>query len=66
MLRVIDTETCGLQGGIVEIASVDVVDGKITNPMSHWYALTVQSPLRQWLSTVLLKPWSRINRGLRK
>ncbi|ENT7436999.1 exodeoxyribonuclease X, partial [Shigella sonnei] len=22
MLRIIDTETCGLQGGIVEIASV--------------------------------------------
>ncbi len=35
MLRVIDTETCGLQGGVVEVASVDVVDGKIVNPMSH-------------------------------
>ena len=35
MLRVIDTETCDLQGGIVEIASVDVIDGKIVNPMSH-------------------------------
>ena len=34
MLRVIDTETCGLQGGIVEIASVDVTDGRIVNPMS--------------------------------
>ncbi|MFU9136019.1 exodeoxyribonuclease X [Erwinia tasmaniensis] len=34
MLRVIDTETCGLQGGIVEIASVDVVGGTIINPMS--------------------------------
>ncbi|ARJ43417.1 exodeoxyribonuclease X [Pantoea alhagi] len=34
MLRVIDTETCGLQGGIVEIASVDVIDGQIVNPMS--------------------------------
>lgn len=34
MLRVIDTETCGLQGGIVEIASVDVIDGEIGNPMS--------------------------------
>ncbi|MFG1172314.1 exodeoxyribonuclease X [Erwiniaceae bacterium CAU 1747] len=34
MLRVIDTETCGLQGGIVEVASVDVVDGQIINPMS--------------------------------
>lgn len=35
MLRVIDTETCDLQGGVVEIASVDVVDCKIVNPMSH-------------------------------
>lgn len=35
MLRVIDTETCGLQGGIVEVASVDVVDGRIVNPMSN-------------------------------
>ena len=35
MLRIIDTETCGLQGGIVEIASVDVIDGKIVNPMSR-------------------------------
>ena len=35
MLRIIDTETCGLQGGIVEIASVAVIDGKIVNPMSH-------------------------------
>lgn len=34
MLRVIDTETCGLQGGVVEIASVDIVDGHIVNPMS--------------------------------
>ena len=34
MLRVIDTETCGLQGGIVEVASVDVVNGAIVNPMS--------------------------------
>lgn len=35
MLRVIDTETCDLQGGIVEVASVDVVNGQIVNPMSH-------------------------------
>lgn len=35
MLRVIDTETCGLQGGVVEIASVDIKDGKIVNPQSH-------------------------------
>lgn len=34
MLRIIDTETCGLQGGIVEIASVDVIDGNIVNPES--------------------------------
>lgn len=34
MLRVIDTETCGLQGGVVEIASVDIIDGQIVNPMS--------------------------------
>ncbi len=32
--RVIDTETCGLDGGIVEIASLDFIDGEITNPMS--------------------------------
>ncbi|EXU76158.1 exodeoxyribonuclease X [Erwinia mallotivora] len=34
MLRVIDTETCGLQGGIVEVASVDVINNTIVNPMS--------------------------------
>ncbi len=34
MLRIIDTETCGLQGGVVEVASVDIVNGKIVNPMS--------------------------------
>lgn len=34
MLRIIDTETCGLQGGVVEVASVDIVDGQIVNPMS--------------------------------
>ncbi|ATA21877.1 exodeoxyribonuclease X [Gibbsiella quercinecans] len=33
-LRVIDTETCGLSGGIVEVASVDIIDGQLTNPMS--------------------------------
>ena len=32
--RVIDTETCGLEGGIVEIASIDVMDGALSNPMS--------------------------------
>ncbi len=34
MLRLIDTETCGLHGGAVEVASVDVIDGQIVNPMS--------------------------------
>lgn len=34
MLRVIDTETCGLQGGVVEVASVDIEGGEIVNPMS--------------------------------
>lgn len=34
ILRVIDTETCGLDGGVVEVASVDVVEGQIVNPMS--------------------------------
>ncbi|BCG09097.1 exodeoxyribonuclease X [Buttiauxella agrestis] len=34
MLRIIDTETCGLQGGVVEVASVDIVNGEIVNPMS--------------------------------
>ena len=34
MLRIIDTETCGLQGGVVEVASVDIIDGQIVNPMS--------------------------------
>ncbi|MBD9250302.1 MAG: exodeoxyribonuclease X, partial [Cronobacter sakazakii] len=32
MLRIIDTETCGLQGGVVEVASVDIIDGAIVNP----------------------------------
>lgn len=36
VFRVIDTETCGLDGGIVEIASVDVVGGEIQNPLSDF------------------------------
>lgn len=32
--RVIDTETTSFEGGVVEIASVDIVDGVICNPMS--------------------------------
>lgn len=34
MLRVIDTETTSFEGGVVEIASVDIVKGVICNPMS--------------------------------
>ncbi len=36
IFRVIDTETCGFDGGIVEVASVDVVAGEIINPMSDF------------------------------
>lgn len=35
-LRVIDTETCGLKGGVVEIASVDIDGESIINPMSDF------------------------------
>lgn len=34
MLRVIDTETTSFEGGVVEIASVNIVNGIICNPMS--------------------------------
>lgn len=36
VLRVIDTETTSLEGGVCEIASVDIVDGVICNPMSDF------------------------------
>lgn len=36
MLRVIDTETTSLEGSVLEIASVDIVDGIICNPMSDF------------------------------
>ena len=36
MLRVIDTETTSLEGSVLEIASVDIVDGVICNPMSDF------------------------------
>ncbi|WP_213993823.1 exodeoxyribonuclease X [Sodalis sp. dw_96] len=36
MLRVIDTETTSLEGGVVEIASVDIVNGVICNPMNDF------------------------------
>ncbi|TKI08229.1 exodeoxyribonuclease X [Martelella alba] len=32
--RIIDTETCGLEGGVVEVASVDLIDGRLVNAMS--------------------------------
>ncbi|MGL6117854.1 exodeoxyribonuclease X [Plesiomonas sp.] len=35
-IRVIDTETTSLEGGVIEIASVDIVDGIICNPMSDF------------------------------
>ena len=64
MLRIIDTETCGLQGGIVEIASVDVIDGKIVNPMSH--LVRPDRPISpQAMAIASPKPWSPINRGLK-
>ncbi|KAB1578729.1 exodeoxyribonuclease X [Serratia marcescens] len=36
IFRVIDTETTSFEGGVVEIASVDIVDGVICNPMSDF------------------------------
>jgi exodeoxyribonuclease X len=36
MLRIIDTETTSLEGSVLEIASVDIVDGVICNPMSDF------------------------------
>lgn len=38
VLRVIDTETTSLEGGVCEIASVDIIDGVICNPMSDFVA----------------------------
>lgn len=35
-VRVIDTETTSLEGGVCEIASVDIIDGVICNPMSNY------------------------------
>lgn len=65
MLRIIDTETCGLQGGIVEIASVDVIDGKIVNPMSHLVRPDRPIVHKRWRFIASPKPWSPINRGLK-
>lgn len=35
-MRVIDTETTSLEGNVLEIACVDIVDGVICNPMSDF------------------------------
>jgi len=34
--RVIDTETTSIEGGVCEIASVDIVNGEICNPLSDF------------------------------
>ncbi|AZI52013.1 exodeoxyribonuclease X [Pantoea agglomerans] len=36
ILRVIDTETTSFEGGICELASVDIINGQICNPMSDF------------------------------
>lgn len=36
IIRVMDTETTSFEGGCVEVASVDIIDGKICNPMSDF------------------------------
>lgn len=54
--RVIDTETCGLEGGIVEIASIDVMDGALSNPMSDLVS-PGQSVSMPWSFTISRKKW---------
>ena len=36
VIRVIDTETTSFEGGICELASIDIVDGQLCNPMSDF------------------------------
>nr|WP_310616655.1 exodeoxyribonuclease X [Pantoea cypripedii] len=36
VLRIIDTETTSFEGGICELASIDIVDGQLCNPMSDF------------------------------
>jgi len=36
IFRTIDTETCSLEGGVIEVGSVDIIDGVICNPMSDF------------------------------
>ncbi len=66
IVAVIDTETCGLQGGIVEIALCRCRDGNIVNPMSHLIRPDRPiTPQAMAIHTVLPKPWSPISRGLK-
>ena len=66
MLRVIDTETCDLQGGVVEIASVDVIDGQIVNPMSH--LVRPDRPISAQAMAIhrITEEMSPISRGLKR
>lgn len=36
VIRVIDTETTSFEGGICELASIDIVDGHLCNPMNDF------------------------------
>lgn len=36
IIRVIDTETTSFEGGVCELASVDIINGQICNPMSDF------------------------------
>ena len=36
IFRVIDTETTSIEGEVIEIASVDIVNGEICNPISDF------------------------------
>ncbi|SFX18588.1 exodeoxyribonuclease X [Pantoea ananatis] len=36
IIRVIDTETTSFEGGVCELASIDIVSGKLCNPMSDF------------------------------
>lgn len=66
MLRVIDTETCDLQGGIVEVASVDVINGQIVNPMSHLVRPDRPISPQAWRFTASQNRWWPINHGLKR
>lgn len=36
IIRVIDTETTSFEGGVCELASIDILDGQLCNPMSDF------------------------------